>query len=497
MERVALPKKTALLFLLGSALLLTLATAQDTKTRTTAAAPASGHSTDPAKADDSTAVSQGNGGRHNGGVGPKQEMVSFTVNVPLSSLEDPAVGDFFFGDLLSSFGSFFSDLFSVDGWNRDEVEENPYSSAASGVSTSGSYGLAHSTSPENMVTAAGGSYAFTNTYGGSASSQSSTRVGEEDSTIAEDEAFLSYLTSAYRLPGMQSILGSVMGVPFMDMFTAGFDGGSTGMANAGGKPAGNEGAGMFDLIANLLSANPESLVGPDVVSHITADSCLFEIDLKSVPKTASITVGVEGDAVFVEYSNTFSEKSKSSTLDAKAETSAEDAAVNANETGDNAVEGVGEDKAHTGSHSESRKMESAKNLRGSGGAQANVYSYERFTIDPACDYESSDAKAARVEDDKLRIKFPLKKTDGVKTTDGAEATQLAGEDSVEGKTDASTQEEATEAETEHEEAKEATLDMTKPEEGSAPQRLAQKSSSSAPTSHARRRILPLVAAEEF
>ncbi|CBZ50169.1 conserved hypothetical protein [Neospora caninum Liverpool] len=467
---------------------------------------------------------------------PKQEMVSFTVNLPLNSLNGAAAGDFLFGDMLSSFGSLFSNLFSVDDWDEEMDTDRYPVSPSTEVQTVGSYGLAPTSPASGMVSTFGGSFSSFATAFGDSTSHPFASAGHEgggENAFPGDEAFLPFLTSAYILPGVQTLLGSLMS-PFPDSFSASFESG--GIDAAGGNGAGNSGNresfGVFNILSSLIQASPESLVGPEIVSHITEENCLFEVDLHSLPETASITVGVEGDAVFVEYSNTFSGPSDNTKADDVTEEPGSEHTAGlgktdeSDETGENSAEGGNAAPTEAagdpekGTHVRMEKKNPRQNLRGTGGATANVYSYERFVIDPVCDYESADAKAAKVEDDRLLIKFPLKKArkdQASENKDSALNSQPASDrkkdenresrntgnmsaqphsSETEKATGVTHTETKSEKKEDKEHAREAEQVLQKNEQKSAPKRLVEKVSALQST-QPRRRILPLVAAEEF
>ncbi|PHJ20746.1 hypothetical protein CSUI_005419 [Cystoisospora suis] len=316
---------------------------------------------------------------------PRQEMVSFTVNLPLNAIEGD-IEESFFNDMFNSFGSFFANLFAVDdlvGAEEDSLNRD--------------------------VSTAMGPNPFVNktTTGESADSTGDKehRAMDVEELLDEldDSDFLSYLTSAYLQP-LQGLMNSMM--MGLDAYSPSLSVSSQQQKSSSGS-SGN-GGGIFDLISQLMNSTPESLMGPEVTTNITSESCIFEVDLATVPETASIIVGVEGDAVFVEYSNTIGEKTgKDVDGEQTNVTSADTTTTSQEETTTEVTDETIKPNENYGTTTKS----SGNNLRGTPStlAPTNVYSYERFIINPVCDYESVDAKAARVEDDKLLIKFPIKK----------------------------------------------------------------------------------------
>ncbi|KEP63268.1 UNVERIFIED_CONTAM: hypothetical protein HHA_297410 [Hammondia hammondi] len=563
MEIFSCPRKYVLMLAVAVAVLATLATAQDTdhgftpdvlraknlqedsvvqEKRQTVSEPTENEKTTAsAPRDENQGASADANTSEDIDLQPKQEMVSFTFNLPISSLEGAAAGDVFFGDVLSSFGSLFSRLFSVDDWDDEEIDnnKNSVSPASAGVQTAGSYGLAPTSPANSVVSTSGGSLSSFARVFGDAESHTFGPAGHEEgeSVFQGDEAFLPFLTSAYLLPGVQSLLSSMMMVPFSDAFSVSS---ATGVpeaagANGAGEKEGGASFGIINLFSNLMQASPESLVGPEILSHITDENCLFEVDLHSLPETASITVGVEGDAVFVEYSNTFSETGDVTAADDTDESGepTTDLSGKTDKT-DSKVEGKGPEESIAAAASpeatgaqqkepqgKADKKTSRQNLRGTVGAAANVYSYERFVIDPVCDYESADARAARVEDDLLMIKFPLKKALKQQTSDHQDnemknpkqSDEKKAADRLSSNTENVSDPQLRSHETENkaEDTNKETKSQKKEEQNkvdaeseqvqqsnrhnSAPKRLVEVSRLQ--PSHPRRRILPLVAAQEF
>ncbi|KFG61284.1 hypothetical protein TGRUB_297410 [Toxoplasma gondii RUB] len=564
MEIFSYPRKYVLMLAVAVAVVATLATAQDTehgftpdvlraksrqensvvqeKKQTVSQPTEHEKKTASAPGDEKQGASVDSNTSEDIDLQPKQEMVSFTFNLPISSLEGAAAGDFFFGDMLSSFGSLFSRLFSVDDWDDEEIDSsrNSVSPASAGVPTAGSYGLAPTSPASSVVSTSGGSLSSFARVFGDAESHAFGPTGHEEgeSVYQGDEAFLPFLTSAYLLPGVQSLLSSMMMVPFSDAFSVSFENGVPKAAGANGAGGKEDGAsfGIINLFSNLMQASPESLVGPEILSHITDENCLFEVDLHSLPETASITVGVEGDAVFVEYSNTFSETSDVAAADDTDESDFEEPTADLSgktDKSDSKGEGKGPEESITAEAlseatgaqqseplGKADKKTSRQNLRGTVGAAANVYSYERFVIDPVCDYESADARAARVEDDLLMIKFPLKKAHKQQTRDRQDnerknpkqsdkkkaADRLSSNTEnvsdpqilsheAEKKTEDTNKETTSQKKEEHKVDAEAEQVLQSNRHNSAPKRLVEVSRLQ--SSHPRRRILPLVAAQEF
>lgn len=288
----------------------------------------------------------------------------------------------FFNDMFNSFGSFFSNLFAVEDFADDE--EQPAGS---------DMGAAMGPHPYADKSIAGA------TADSSAEKGNHTVAVEDLLDDLDDSDFLSYLTSAYLHP-LQNLMSSMM------MGLDAYSPASTSTEQQKSSSGSSSGGGIFDLITQIMNSTPESLMGPEVTSNITSENCVFEVDLGTVPETATIIVGVEGDAVFVEYSNTIGEKAKK-TEEATNVTAAEASTTSNEET----PTGVTDETIQPNENYTAEKS-TGNNLRGSSPAPvptANVYSYERFVINPVCDYESVDAKAARVEEDKLLIKFPIKK----------------------------------------------------------------------------------------
>lgn len=289
--------------------------------------------------------------------------------------------------MFNSFGSFFANLFAVDDFVGDDED-----SLNRDVTT------AMGPNPEVNKSTTGES------AGSTGDKEHRPMDVEELLDELDDSDFLSYFTSAYLQP-LQGLMNSMM--MGLDAYSPSLSV-SSQQQKTSSNSSGSAG-GIFDLISQLMNSTPESLMGPEVTTNITSENCIFEVDLGTVPETASIIVGVEGDAVFVEYSNTIGEKAGKEVDGEQTNVTSADATTTSQE--ETTTEVTDETITPNENYGTPTKS-SGNNLRGSLPAlapTANVYSYERFVINPVCDYESVDAKAARVEDDKLLIKFPIKK----------------------------------------------------------------------------------------